>query len=96
LRELARLEQTGTGNPPVQLVVRNVTHARPLQRMGSDKQHARLWVTDGQKVLEAVLWGVAAGSLPVGRFHLAVAPHLNQYNDRVSVQLKVLDWCPVT
>jgi len=92
LRELARLEQTGVGNPPVHLLLRNVTHARPLRRMGAEKKHARLWVTDGRKTLEAVLWAAGDGPLPIGRFDLAFVPQLNEYNGRVSVQLKVLDW----
>jgi single-stranded-DNA-specific exonuclease len=92
LNELEQLQQTGIGNPPVHLVMRNVTHARPLQRMGADKKHARLWITDGQKVLTAVLWNVGDGALPVGRFDLAFAPQINEFNDSVAVQLKVLDW----
>jgi len=96
LHELEQLQQTGMGNPPVHLVMRNVTHARPLQRMGADKKHAKLWVTDGTKTLEAVLWGVGDGLLPVGRFDLAFAPQINEFNGSVTVQLKVLDWRTVS
>jgi len=92
VQELEQLEQTGIGNPPVHLVLRNLTHARPIQRMGAEKKHARLWVTDGRKTLNAVLWGAGDGPLPVGRFDLAFVPQRNEYNDQVSVQLKVLDW----
>jgi single-stranded-DNA-specific exonuclease len=92
LRELAQLEQTGIGNPPVHLVMRGVTHARPLQRMGTERKHARLWLTDGSQVLEAVLWNASDGPLPVGRFDVAFAPQLNEFNGTVSVQLKILDW----
>src|SRR5882672_5180801 len=92
LRELAQLEQTGIGNPPVRLWLRNVTHARPLLRMGADKKHARLWITDGRKTLEAVLWNVGDGTLPMGRFDLAFTPQVNEFNGSTTVQLKVLDW----
>lgn len=92
LRELEQLQQTGMGNPAVHFVLRNVTHARALQRMGADKKHAKLWITDGLNTLEAVLWNVGDGALPVGRFDLACAPQLNDFNGKVSVQLKVLDW----
>ena len=92
LGELGKLEQTGMGNPPVNLVIRDVTHQRPLQRMGSEKKHAKLWVTDGVATCEAVIWSVGDGALPVGRFDLAFAPQLNEYNGKCSVQLKVLDW----
>lgn len=92
LRELARLEQTGIGNPAVRLVMRNVSHARPLLRMGAEKKHAKLWVSDGTRTIEAVLWNVGNGSLPVGRFDLAFAPQLNTFNGATNVQLKILDW----
>jgi single-stranded-DNA-specific exonuclease len=92
LQELGRLEQTGMGNPRVQLCLRNVGHERALQRMGADKQHAKMWITDGDRTCEAVLWNVKDGALPVGKFDLAFVPELNRYNGNVSVQLKVLDW----
>lgn len=93
MRELQRLEQTGMGNPAVRLVMRGATHAKPLQRMGAERKHAKMWVTDGRRTLEAVLWNVGDGALPVGRFDLAFAPQLNEFNGSTTVQLKVLDWC---
>jgi single-stranded-DNA-specific exonuclease len=92
LRELEKLQQTGIGNPAAHFFLRNVGHARPLQRIGADKRHAKLWVGDGQATWEAVIWGAGDGALPVGRFDLAFAPQLNQFNGSTSVQLKVLDW----
>lgn len=92
VEELGRLQPTGMGNPPVQLCLRGVTHARPLRRMGADKQHVKLWVTDGRAVLEAVWWGAGDGALPVGRFDLAFVPQISEYNGSVSVTLKVFDW----
>ena len=85
---------TGIGNPAVQLCARNVTHHRPLLRMGAERKHAKLWITDGRATREAVLWGVGDGPLPVGCFDLAFAPQLNDFNGTVAVQLKVLDWQP--
>lgn len=92
VEELQRLQQTGMGNPAVRLVVRDVGHAKPLQRMGADKKHAKLWITDGRKTIEAVLWNAAEGTLPVGRFDLACEPQLNEFRGNITVQLKVLDW----
>ncbi len=93
LEELERLKPLGQGNPPVQLAARNVTQARPLQRMGAEKQHVKLWVTDGATTHEAVWWGAGKEpALPVGRFDFAFAPQINEYNGRRSVQLKLLDW----
>ena len=60
--------------------------------MGADKQHAKLWITDGTRTCEGVLWNVKDGPLPVGKFDLAFAPELNRYNGNTRVQLKVLDW----
>ena len=92
LVELGKLQQTAIGNPPVQLVMRAVTHHRPLQRIGQEKNHARLWITDGAAIREAVIWGVGDGQLPVGEFDLAFTPQLNEFNGTFSIQLKVLDW----
>jgi len=109
LAELDQLKPTGQGNPAVQFFARNLTHAKPLQRMGANKQHVKLWVTqvpvDQNKsairnpqsaIFEAVWWNAGNGSLPVGRFDLAFAPAINEFNGRTTVQLKVLDWRPVS
>jgi single-stranded-DNA-specific exonuclease len=94
LGKLECLKPTGQGNPPVQFCARNLTHQRPLQRMGKEKQHVKLWVTDGAVTHEAVWWNGGDKSLPVGKFDLAFAPQVNEFNDRRAVQLKVLDWKP--
>ena len=92
LGELAALRPTGQGNPPAQFCARNLTHQRPLQRIGVEKQHVKMWVTDGGAVLEALWWNGGDKSLPVGKFDLAFAPQTNEFNGRRTVQLKVLDW----
>ena len=95
LEELDQLKPTGQGNPATQFTARRVTQSRPLQRMGTDKQHVKLWVTDGSVTHEAVWWGAGReGTLPVGQFDLAFAPQINEFNGRRTVQLKVLDWRP--
>ncbi len=94
LAELDQLKPVGQGNPVVQCFASGLTHQRPLQRMGNEKQHVKMWVTDGKAAHEAVWWNAGNGSLPVGRFDLAFAPQINDYNGRRTVQLKVLDWRP--
>jgi len=94
LAELDRLKPTGQGNPSVQFCARGVTQSRPLQRMGAEKQHVKMWVTDGEVTHECVWWGAGKESLPVGKFDLAFAPSVNEFNGRRTVQLKVLDWQP--
>jgi single-stranded-DNA-specific exonuclease len=92
LAELEKLKPTGQGNPALQFYTRKLAHQKPLQRMGTKKQHVKMWVTDGTVTHEAVWWNAGEGSLPVGKFDLAFAPSLNEYNGRTTVQLKVLDW----
>ena len=92
LGELDGLRPTGQGNPPVQFCARKLMHQRPLQRMGAEKQHVKMWVTDGAATLEAVWWNGGEASLPVGKFDLAFVPQVNEFNGRRTVQLKVLDW----
>ncbi len=92
LGELDQLQPTGQGNPAVQLVARNLTLARPPLRMGREKQHAKLHVTDGHDTREAVMWNVRKDDLPADRFDLAFAPQINDFNGSRTVQLKVLDW----
>ena len=89
---MAGLKPTGQGNLPVQFCARNLTHQRPLQRIGREKQHVKMWVTDGAFTVEAPWWNGGDKSLPVGRFDLAFAPEINEFNGRRTVQLKVLDW----
>ena len=94
LAELDRLRPFGQANPSVQFCARGLTHRKPLQRMGSDKQHVKLWPADGSRSLEAVWWGAGEESLPVGRFDLAFVPQINEFDGSRTVQLKVLDWQP--
>ncbi|HXF10772.1 MAG TPA: single-stranded-DNA-specific exonuclease RecJ [Desulfuromonadaceae bacterium] len=94
LNHIDRLKPCGQANPTVQFCSRNLSHARPLQRMGADKQHVKMWVTDGAARHEAVWWNGGEASLPVGKFDLAFVPQINEYNGNRTVQLKVLDWQP--
>jgi single-stranded-DNA-specific exonuclease len=89
---LDRLKPVGQGNPPIQFIARNLTHQRPLERLGVNKQHVKMWLTDGGTTHEAVWWGAGQESLPVGKFDLAFMPKSEIYNGRRTVQLKVLDW----
>jgi len=96
LDALDRLRPMGQGNPAVQFCARKLVLQRPSQRMGSDKQHLKLWVTDGNVVLEAVWWNGAKEPIPPQHFDLAFVPQRNDYNGRRSIQLKILDCCPAS
>jgi single-stranded-DNA-specific exonuclease len=92
LHELDKLKPHGQGNPATQFCAKNVSHARPLQRIGADKQHVKMKVTDGSLTHEAVWWNAGNKSLPVGKFDLAFVPQINEFNGNRCIQLKVLDW----
>ena len=92
LAELDKLKPMGQGNPAVQFSARNLRSAKQLQRMGTDKQHVKMWVTDGAVTHEAVWWNAGALTVPDGKFDLTFAPQINEYNGRRTVQLKILDW----
>jgi len=92
LVHLGQLKPFGQENPAVQFFARNVTHQRPLQRVGAQKQHVKMWLTDGANTHEAVWWGAGNDALPVGTFDAAFSPQVNQYNGQRAVQLKLLDW----
>jgi single-stranded-DNA-specific exonuclease len=62
--------------------------------MGTAQQHMKFWITDGKATHEAVWWNAGNRTLPSGRFDLAFAPAINEFNGRRSVQLKVLDMNP--
>ncbi|HXB60633.1 MAG TPA: single-stranded-DNA-specific exonuclease RecJ [Candidatus Acidoferrales bacterium] len=94
LGELEKLKPHGQGNPATQFCARNLSHAKPVQRIGADKQHVKMRVTDGAATHEAVWWNSGEKSLPVGKFDLAFAPQINAFNGSRMIQLKVLDWRP--
>ena len=94
LGELEKMKPCGQENPAMQFCARNLSHARPLQRLGAEKQHVKMWVGDGTATHEAVWWNHGESSLPVGRFDMAFQPQINQFNGKSTVQLKVLDWQP--
>ncbi len=94
LTELEQMKPMGQENPPLQFYATNLSHQRPLRRVGAERQHVKMWVTDGSVSHEAIWWNAGNGHLPVGRFDLAFVPRINEYKERRSVQLKVLDWRP--
>ncbi len=65
----------GAGESSVQFFARGVTQSRPPQRMGAEKQHVKMWVTDGAVTHEVCLvergQGAAAGRKIRSRFRAA-------------------------
>lgn len=93
--ELFCLRPFGAGNLPLQFAARKLTIQSPLQRMGKEGQHAKFWVADGKANCEVLWWNCGEAKAPSGRFDLAFAPQINDYNGQRSVQLKLLHWRPV-
>lgn len=94
LDEIERLQPFGQENPPVQLLVAGVTHRRAPQKLGREEQHAKFWVSQGRRMIEAVWWGGGGKPWPDGRFDLAVVPQVRAYRGQRRLQLRVLDWRP--
>lgn len=94
LEALGALAPFGMENPPVQVALQGLRHARPPQRIGREQQHWRLTVTDGTGQMECVWWGAGTQEPPAGEFDLAGAPELNVFQDTARPRLKVLDWKP--
>ena len=94
LASLDQLKPIGQGNPSVQFFARDLACQGSPVRMGADKQHLKLRITDGITTQEAVWWGAKDQSLTSERFDLAFMPQTNEYHGRRTVQLKVLDWRP--
>ncbi len=92
LAHLEQLKPAGQGNPAVHFCARNLTHRRPAQRVGSDRRHVKMWVQDGTGAQETVWWGAGNDPVPEGTFDLAFIPHVNEFDGRRTVQLKLLDW----
>ena len=91
---LESLQPLGQSLPLVQAAVLNVELFTEIKWMGSEKQHAKLIVTDGDVNTEVVWWNAEGQPQPSGRFDLAVQPSVNLWRGRRSVQLKLLDWRP--
>ncbi len=96
LDQLALLQPTGQGNPPVHVVVRNVRHRREPMKLGREQQHAKFWVTDGDSTVEVVWWTGGDKPWPTGVFDVAGIPQVNEFDGRRTVQLRLLDWQPAT
>ncbi|MCH2591941.1 MAG: single-stranded-DNA-specific exonuclease RecJ [Pedosphaera sp.] len=94
IEEMSQLEPIGQGNPEIQLLVPELTLSSPIYRMGRDKQHAKFWVTDNHDACEVVAWNLKPEDEPKDTFDVAVAPQINDFNGRRSVQLKLIDWRP--
>ena len=95
IRELSLLEPFGQDNPSPQLAIRGLVLQRPALRMGKEKQHLKLFVTDGQHALDAVGWGMAEYEIVLRGQNVCVdlagSPQINEWDGRSSPQLSIRD-----
>ena len=95
IEELSLLEPTGQDNPAPQLAIRGLVLQRPPLRMGKEKQHLKLFVTDGQHSLDAVGWGMADYEIALKGQNVGVdlagAPQINEWDGRRAPQLLIKD-----
>ena len=94
MEQLERLEPFGMENPSVQLAISRVHLAGAPMRMGKNRQHLKLTLTDGIARVDAVWWNAGDGALPVGEFDVAGVPQINDYAGRRTVQLRWLSHRP--
>lgn len=94
LEHLEGLQPTGYGNPQAHFVSRNLRVTRS-RTVGRDNSHLKLTVTDGRITYDAIAFrqGHWYGLLP-SRIDLLYTFEINEYYDRVSLQLNVSDIKP--
>jgi single-stranded-DNA-specific exonuclease len=95
IEELQQLEPFGEDNSPPRLALCNLRLQKPPTIIGKEKNHLKLFVTDGEQTLEAVGWGLADHFIALKnkniRLDLAFEPEINEWNNSRRVQLKISD-----
>lgn len=95
IEELQNLEPFGLDNPAPLLTMCNLRLGGTPNVMGKEKNHLKLFVTDGGQRLTAVGWGMADYFIALKnkdiRLDLAFTPEINEWNNTRSVQLKIDD-----
>ncbi len=94
ITELNRLEPFGQQNPPVQVCVTGVRITGTPVRLGKNRQHLKLCLTDGKTQVDALWWNAGDAALPEGFIDVAGVPQINDFVRRKTIQLKWLDWRP--
>ncbi|NLG97595.1 MAG: single-stranded-DNA-specific exonuclease RecJ [Chloroflexi bacterium] len=91
LRYLDLLEPTGQDNPEAIFVSRDL-RVNKVRQVGADGKHLKLAVSDGRITYDAIAFGQGdwAYSMPE-RIDLLYTFERNEYNGKVSLQLKVRD-----
>ena len=95
IEELQQLEPFGAENSAPLLAMHNLRLQGVPNLMGKEKNHLKLFVTDGGQALEAVGWGMSDHFTALKnkniRLDLAFQPEINEWNNARRVQLKIDD-----
>ena len=95
IEELQQLEPFGEKNSPPRLALCDLRLQRPPSIIGKEKNHLKLFVTDGERTLQALGWGMADHLIALKnkniRLDLAFEPQINEWNNSRSVQLRIED-----
>ncbi len=95
IEELHLLEPFGADNPSPRLAMHNLFLQRPPDLIGKEKNHLKLFVTDGRQTVEAVGWRMSDHFTALRnkniRLDLAFEPEINEWNNTRRLQLKIED-----
>ena len=97
LKELEKFEPFGKDNPPPCFGMRRakVVEDSPTT-MGKQREHLRMYLTDGQIKLCAIEWGAADKLVtvkpPGTSLDLAFSAQINEWQGKSSVQIMLKDW----
>ena len=106
IEKLHLLEPFGEDNPSPRIAMRNLLLQRPPRLIGKEKNHLKLFVTDGSQPAESDGWQMAVGwqmsdyfiSLKNQniRLDLAFDPEINEWDNHRCLQLNIADLQIVT
>jgi single-stranded-DNA-specific exonuclease len=94
IAELNRLAPFGQGNPKPKFASGWLRLAGSPKIVGRNQDHLQMNVTDGRNARKAVAFGMAkrlSSILEKGQFRLAFEAMANEWNGRVSAELRVID-----
>ena len=100
--DLARLEPFGPGNPEPIFAVEQLQVVE-VRAVGKDQKHLKLYLSDGQRTVEAIGFGMAgkAGKPREGnepregqKLDVCFVPAVDDYWGRPQVQLRLVGWRP--
>lgn len=96
LESLQQLEPFGEANPAPRFGARNVKLAGTPSLMGKERQHLKIFVSDGTTKCQAIGWGKGEHLITLKGlttpFGIAFSAQINEWRDSSSVQLILDDW----